>query len=199
MAKQMIKRADGSTSQRGLWDNIRAAKGSGKKPTAAMLKQEKKIKAKKADNGTTLKSKDVKKMPVNAPKVKTPPPTNDAMGPSGTVLNNVNVRPSRFQTAKRDASYITRESLKPLKSSIKGNIGDKLKAGLFTAGMSAMTPQNVAASAFNVISGQARYNKNKRAGLERGKVFDMGPDIKKNGGKVAKKIASKINAKTKNK
>lgn len=44
--KQMIKRADGSYSQRGLWDNIRAAKGSGKKPTSAMLKQEKKIKAK---------------------------------------------------------------------------------------------------------------------------------------------------------
>jgi hypothetical protein len=44
--KVMLKRADGSYSQRGLWDNIRAAKGSGKKPTAAMLKQEKKIKAK---------------------------------------------------------------------------------------------------------------------------------------------------------
>ena len=43
----MIKRADGSTSQRGLWDNIRKNKGSGKKPTAAMLKQEKKIKSKK--------------------------------------------------------------------------------------------------------------------------------------------------------
>jgi hypothetical protein len=43
----MIKRADGSTSKRGLWDNIRANKGSGKKPTVAMLKQEKKIKAKK--------------------------------------------------------------------------------------------------------------------------------------------------------
>jgi hypothetical protein len=43
--KTMLKRADGSYSQRGLWDNIRAAKGSGKKPTAAMLKQEKKIKA----------------------------------------------------------------------------------------------------------------------------------------------------------
>jgi hypothetical protein len=41
----MIKRADGSISKRGLWDNIRANKGSGKKPTAAMLKQEKKIKA----------------------------------------------------------------------------------------------------------------------------------------------------------
>lgn len=44
--KEMIKRADGSYSQRGLWDNIRANKGSGKKPTAQMLKQERKIKAK---------------------------------------------------------------------------------------------------------------------------------------------------------
>jgi hypothetical protein len=53
MAKEMMKRADGSTSQRGLWDNIRAAAKKnkaagkpGKKPTSAMLKQEKKIKAK---------------------------------------------------------------------------------------------------------------------------------------------------------
>jgi hypothetical protein len=42
----MIKRADGSFSKRGLWDNIRANKGSGKKPTKQMLVQEKKIKAK---------------------------------------------------------------------------------------------------------------------------------------------------------
>lgn len=47
MAKQMIKRKDGSTSQRGLWDNLRAAKGSGKKPSPEMLKQERKIKNKK--------------------------------------------------------------------------------------------------------------------------------------------------------
>ena len=47
MAKQMIKRKDGSVSQHGLWDSLRENKGSGKKPTAAMLKQEKKIKAKK--------------------------------------------------------------------------------------------------------------------------------------------------------
>ena len=47
MAKQMIKRKDGHYSQRGLWDNIRANKGSGKNPTAQMLKQERKIKAKK--------------------------------------------------------------------------------------------------------------------------------------------------------
>ena len=44
--KQMIKRKDGSYSQRGLQDNIRENKGSGKKPTKAMLEQEKKIKAK---------------------------------------------------------------------------------------------------------------------------------------------------------
>ena len=50
----MIKRADGSSSPRGLWDNIRANKGSGKKPTSEMLKQEKKIKAKKAEEGTTV-------------------------------------------------------------------------------------------------------------------------------------------------
>ena len=42
----MLKRADGSYSKRGLWDNIRANKGSGKKPTKQMLVQEKKIKAK---------------------------------------------------------------------------------------------------------------------------------------------------------
>ncbi len=41
----MLKRKDGSVSPRGLWDNIRANKGSGKKPTAAMLKQERIIKS----------------------------------------------------------------------------------------------------------------------------------------------------------
>ena len=44
--KEMIKRADGSYSQKGLWDNIRANIGSGKAPTKEMLKQEKKIKLK---------------------------------------------------------------------------------------------------------------------------------------------------------
>ena len=41
----MLKRADGSYSKRGLWDNIRDNKGSGKKPGPEMLKQIKKIKA----------------------------------------------------------------------------------------------------------------------------------------------------------
>lgn len=51
--KQMLKRADGSYSQRGLWDNLRSKAAQNKKtgakpkaPTKAMLAQEKKIKAK---------------------------------------------------------------------------------------------------------------------------------------------------------
>lgn len=59
--KKMLKRADGSTSQRGLWDNIRANKGSGKKPTKEMLKQEAKIKSKKKTGGNWLQeSKELK-------------------------------------------------------------------------------------------------------------------------------------------
>ena len=42
----MLKRKDGSYSRRGLWDNLRKNKGSGKKPTKEMLEQERKIKAK---------------------------------------------------------------------------------------------------------------------------------------------------------
>jgi hypothetical protein len=47
----MIKRKDGSYSKRGLWDNIRANKGSGKAPTKEMLEQERKIKAKYPNGG----------------------------------------------------------------------------------------------------------------------------------------------------
>jgi hypothetical protein len=44
--KKLIKRKDGSYSQRGLWDNIRANKGSGKKVTKALREAERKIKLK---------------------------------------------------------------------------------------------------------------------------------------------------------
>jgi hypothetical protein len=64
MAKKLIKRADGSYSQRGLWDNIRANKGSGKKPTKEMLAQEKKIKKKMAVGG------EVKPNPIDPPNYK---------------------------------------------------------------------------------------------------------------------------------
>ena len=51
---EMIRRADGSYSRRGLWDNIRANKGSGKKPTREMLEQERKIRAQEKQFGGTL-------------------------------------------------------------------------------------------------------------------------------------------------
>jgi hypothetical protein len=64
--KEMIKREDGSYSQRGLWDNIRKAaaenrrKGKkGKKPTKQMLEQERKIKAneRKSKSGSSRRSR----------------------------------------------------------------------------------------------------------------------------------------------
>jgi hypothetical protein len=53
---EMIKRADGSYSPRGLWDNIRANQGSGKKPTKEMLEQERKIKAEEKKKGGYMKA-----------------------------------------------------------------------------------------------------------------------------------------------
>lgn len=53
----LIKRKDGSYSRRGLWDNIRANRGSGKKPTKQMLEQERKIKS-KMEYGGMLTGKD---------------------------------------------------------------------------------------------------------------------------------------------
>lgn len=55
----MIKRKDGSYSKRGLWDNIRANKGSGKKPTKEMLEQERKIKAKMEFGGMLTGKSDL--------------------------------------------------------------------------------------------------------------------------------------------
>lgn len=52
---EMIKRADGTYSKRGLWDNIRANAGSGKKPTPEMLEQERKIKEQYAEGGIYIK------------------------------------------------------------------------------------------------------------------------------------------------
>jgi transcriptional regulator CtsR len=48
---EMIRREDGSYSRRGLWDNIRDNRGSGKEPTKEMLEQEAKIKANKKEIG----------------------------------------------------------------------------------------------------------------------------------------------------
>lgn len=46
MKGKLIKRKDGSYSPRGMWDNIRENAGSRRKPTKAMLRQERKIRLK---------------------------------------------------------------------------------------------------------------------------------------------------------
>jgi len=57
----LIKRADGTYSKRGLWDNIRANIGSGKKPTPQMLKQAKLIKLKYNEGGAIEEGISVEK------------------------------------------------------------------------------------------------------------------------------------------
>jgi hypothetical protein len=52
---KLIKRADGSYSKRGLWDNIRDNEGSGKKPTKQMLQQAEKIKSEYKSGGELKK------------------------------------------------------------------------------------------------------------------------------------------------
>lgn len=61
---KLIKRKDGSYSKRGLWDNIRANKGSGKKPTKEMLKQESKIKKEGSMNSMYKKGGKASKKPM---------------------------------------------------------------------------------------------------------------------------------------
>ena len=105
---------------------------------------------------STLRAKSVKPMAVNIPKV------SNLLSPSGSQLQNVNVRPSRMQTAKHDAAYIF-NSTKDINSpkSTAGKVANAVGSGILAAGTAPV-------SLFNVISGQARYNKNKRAGFEKG-------------------------------
>lgn len=90
--KKMLKRADGSKSQRGLWDNIRAkavankkAGKKGKAPSKDMLEQEAKIKAEMKMGGDWMQeSKELKfGGPSKRKKYQTaPPPEEDIKLPT---------------------------------------------------------------------------------------------------------------------
>lgn len=90
--KKMLKRADGSKSQRGLWDNIRAkaatnkkAGKKGKSPSKDMLEQEAKIKAEMKMGGDWMQeSKELKfGSPSKRKKYQTaPPPEEDIKLPT---------------------------------------------------------------------------------------------------------------------
>jgi len=177
MAKQMIKRADGSSSPRGLWDNIRANKGSGKKPTSEMLKQEKKIKAKKAKNGDEVKTVErgelenvtvTDKAPARS-KPKMPSTSSKSMDLSDkikSVGSSDNKKTGRFQAFKNDM----KSSLSGLPKALRP-IGATVAAGV------------------NAIGGQMGFKKRTEAQKRAG---ELNRDEKKMGGKVAKKMAPKM-------
>ena len=169
----MIKRADGSMSKRGLWDNIRANKGSGKKPTSAMLKQEKKIKAKKAQNGDEVKTVErgelenvtvTDKAPARSkPKMPstTPSKSMDLSDKIKSVASSDNKKTGRFQAFKNDM----KSSLRGLPKALRP-IGATVAAGV------------------NAIGGQMGFKKRTEAQKRAG---ELNRDEKKMGGKVMMK------------
>lgn len=92
----MLKRADGSYSKRGLWDNIRANAGSGKKPTPEMLKQEKKIKDSYAGGGYVVQRSGDREGK-----------THKVTGPDGTVkyFGDPNLGQHPKDSARKEAFY----------------------------------------------------------------------------------------------
>jgi hypothetical protein len=105
--KQMIKRKDGSTSQRGLWDSIRENKGSGKKPTAEMLKQERKIK--KAKNGAWQRAEG-----------KSPSGGLNAKGRASLKAEGHNIKPPQPEGGPRKKSFCARmKGMKRVNTSAK--------------------------------------------------------------------------------
>jgi hypothetical protein len=109
----MIKRKDGSYSQRGLWDNIRANKGSGKKPTAQMLKQEKKIKSMKEGGSTPAWTRKEGKDPKGGLNTKGVASYRRA-NPGSKLQTAVTTKPSKLdpdsKPAKRRKSFCARMS-----------------------------------------------------------------------------------------
>ena len=97
----LIKRADGSYSQRGLWDNIRANIGSGKKPTKEMLEQEEKIKSRQKDMFDDG-GKTENKMEIETPKGV----INNYLDTPVTYRNVKAVRPETFIVSPYDKKFM---------------------------------------------------------------------------------------------
>ena len=122
-SKPMLKRKDGSTSQRGLWDNIRkkaqANKKTGAKPKAPspeMLAQENKIRSMKTGGSTPAWTRKAGKDPkggLNAKGVA----SYRAANPGSKLQTAVTTKPSKLdpnsKPAKRRKSFCARMSGMP--------------------------------------------------------------------------------------
>ena len=106
--KKMLKRADGSHSQRGLWDNIRANKGSGKKPTKEMLEQEAKIKSKKKMGGPDDQGKPTKAASDTTSTPKTIKRSGTSTNAAGEKINWSNTYDTRTGNSTTTDKYGTR-------------------------------------------------------------------------------------------
>lgn len=130
---KLIKRADGSYSKRGLWDNIRANKGSGKKPTKQMLEQERKIKKeenmkmeyKKGDKKSIAKEakrekesfiQESKELKFGAPGVK-PPVKKQSGGPITSTPTTKEFVDNVTPKSIRNSNNSDREGISPMKAS----------------------------------------------------------------------------------
>jgi hypothetical protein len=109
----MLKRKDGSFSQRGLWDNIRANRGSGKKPTPEMLRQERKIKKMRTGGSTPAWQRKEGKNPsggLNAKGVA----SYRRQHPGSKLKTAVTTKPSKLKpgskTANRRKSFCARSA-----------------------------------------------------------------------------------------
>jgi hypothetical protein len=111
---KLIKRADGSYSRRGLWDIIRAIKGSGKKPTKQMLEQERKIKAKYPDGGEVAGKTGMMKARMALEAEFGNPAAKRMISPNPLIYNFTGNEPDDFwrdkpQTGESGTHYISNE------------------------------------------------------------------------------------------
>jgi hypothetical protein len=210
----MIKRADGSYSQRGLWDNIRANAGSGKKPTKEMLKQEKKIRAKE-------KAKDGWKADPNA--TVSPTPTQGVSASSSPYYQTGTVTPLSYEqkflrgmqenqpesvireaaprrSAQDKRGAIARNPMTAAQYIVRGQeIPDYFEKGdrnIYENAMDVINPMNYYDAAKNIVSGK-HFKDAETAGqiamavpltlLELGQLADLGPEAK-----AAQKFLGKV-------
>jgi hypothetical protein len=109
-SKPMLKRKDGSISQRGLWDNIRSKAAENKRtgakpkaPSAKILAQEEKIKSMKEGGSTPAWTRKAGKDPkggLNAKGVA----SYRAANPGSKLQTAVTTKPSKLKPGSKDAN-----------------------------------------------------------------------------------------------
>jgi hypothetical protein len=182
----LLKRADGSYSQRGLWDNIRANKGSGKAPTKQMLEQERKIKNKyeeggwvngldnkvKFKNGGTTSNTPVNTAVQDNTSVRVQKPNYKIIQP-GTYYDSGINKGTLEATPKKS---IREKLIKGIENNVKGSVPLKLITAPVEAGLKLMRPDKYFE---NVTDDSSLKNAFLNLGLDAATVVPIGAGLKK--------------------